>query len=533
MKIRNPSVLAFFIFIFSILYYSIYLKYGISPSDEGYVVNGVIRLMHGKLCGKDFHAYAPGRYYLIALFFKLFGTKLLIQRFIFMVFLSLNVILVFTIARKIMVVYVALIPTFITMLIPGPWHKSIDIFFFLLSLQALINYTNYRNFKNLIILGFISGLALFFRTYIGLFLLCTIPIYIGYIDFTLDQSLSKDIEHILLFVTIMFSSIAPFVVYLIYKSSFLPTLEFYFFEYLDILKYPINIYAGRFPPLIDLLNQPLSWDIIFIYAFPIIYLVSLLVSIVKYKHNDSTEDFFTFLIICFWGIFFFSQVYEEPDIPHLLQAGPVTYILFTYLLYNAGHCFIKKISFRSLGMASVVKYFLSLASFILILFYITTIIAMGKHKGASYYTGSIIIRYSKTVLIKSNRAPVYVPLPLGNYVNEVIEFFNKNSAPKDGLLCLPYLPMFNFLTNRENPTGLDIWFPFTVRGRQEQQRLIEKMSTGITFILFNEPDIKSFSEYAPLIYKYIESHFKIIKQIGPFIIMKFNAPINSIGGGKI
>lgn len=516
---KKTYILAFSIFILSILYYSIYLKYGISLSDEGYIINGVLRVMQGKLCGKDFHAYAPGRYYLIALFFKLFGTNLIIERIVFMIFLSFNTILIFFVARKIMPELVALIPALITMIIPGPWHKAMDIYFFLMSLLTLIKYANYRNLKNLFILGFISGLTLFFRTYLGLFLLFTTPIYIAYINFNLDKSLNKAIKHSILFITIMFCTLLPFALYLIYKSSFLPTLQFYFFEYLDILKYPINIYTSKFPALINLINYPSSFElIIFLYVFCIVYLVSCFALIIKYKHNNYSGEFYTLLLICFWGIFYFCQVYEEPDISHLLQAGPLTYMLFAYLLYNSGYFLLKKMPFHSLLVKSLAKYLLFIMSFILIIFYIIEI--MNKKGSISYYTGSIIIRYSKTVLIKSDKAHVYVQSSLGNDVNRVIEFFNSNSTPKDGLLCLPYLPMFNFLTNMENPTGLDIWFPFTVRGKQEQQKLIKDIATNIHFILFNKPDVQSFRGYAPILYKYIESHFKIIKQIGPFLIMK-------------
>ncbi|MGD9141185.1 MAG: hypothetical protein PVJ42_06545, partial [bacterium] len=71
------------IFILCLVYFLSFVKYGL-PYDEGYLLDGVERVMEGQVIYRDFHhTYAPGRFYLIGAAFGIAGKHIYVERVIF------------------------------------------------------------------------------------------------------------------------------------------------------------------------------------------------------------------------------------------------------------------------------------------------------------------------------------------------------------------------------------------------------------------------------------------------------------------
>ncbi|MBU0754180.1 MAG: hypothetical protein KJ645_03510, partial [Planctomycetes bacterium] len=143
----------------SLLFHSLYFRYGVQNMvDLGVACVDSERLLMGQVPGRDFfEPYGPGRFYLIALAFKLFGPSLLTLSSLCILVLAVKDALVFATARMLMPRPWALYVAGLTILVHGPIHKA-----FLILGSLLILYPALRLIKKPTMpraIGF--GLALF------------------------------------------------------------------------------------------------------------------------------------------------------------------------------------------------------------------------------------------------------------------------------------------------------------------------------------------------------------------------------------
>ena len=78
---RSPTILLCFWSFLGIAYVSSVLLQPAGIYDEGLIVTGAARILHGQVPYRDFYTgYPPGQFYTIAGAFKVFGTDLLAER---------------------------------------------------------------------------------------------------------------------------------------------------------------------------------------------------------------------------------------------------------------------------------------------------------------------------------------------------------------------------------------------------------------------------------------------------------------------
>jgi 4-amino-4-deoxy-L-arabinose transferase-like glycosyltransferase len=72
---------ALLLFVGSFAYLSLFLRYTAIEPDEGIILQGAQRILHGEVLYRDFFSYlTPGSYYLLALLFKVFGNSFAVAR---------------------------------------------------------------------------------------------------------------------------------------------------------------------------------------------------------------------------------------------------------------------------------------------------------------------------------------------------------------------------------------------------------------------------------------------------------------------
>jgi len=78
---RAERLIPLLIFVFSIAYLCIFCRYTSLEPDEGIVLTGADRILHGEVPYRDFFSfYTPGSFYLAALVFRIFGDSLVVAR---------------------------------------------------------------------------------------------------------------------------------------------------------------------------------------------------------------------------------------------------------------------------------------------------------------------------------------------------------------------------------------------------------------------------------------------------------------------
>lgn len=167
------------IVILSYIYYLSYYTYRFPiRTDEGHLVSSTLRVLNGQIPVKDFkQAYAPGRYWLLALLFNFFEPSLAVERLMFIcVMTMINVLMYFAAKRSVSMWFIA-IPLLMVSLIPGVWNKAFINFLLLLNILMIYRYLDRFDRRSLLLCGIVVGLSVYIRQDIAgyaalTFLLC-------------------------------------------------------------------------------------------------------------------------------------------------------------------------------------------------------------------------------------------------------------------------------------------------------------------------------------------------------------------------
>jgi hypothetical protein len=149
--------------VLSVAYYLSYYNAFLNLSDEGFLVNGAVRVLDGQVPLSDFYAYAPGRYYLLASLFVLFGVNLATERLMWVGLMALRNILVFSVSRRLMSPAISLAVALTVMLVPGPWYSTFGSLLIFLHLEVLFRYVERPALERAARCGIVAGVAMYFR----------------------------------------------------------------------------------------------------------------------------------------------------------------------------------------------------------------------------------------------------------------------------------------------------------------------------------------------------------------------------------
>lgn len=148
----------------SLLYYLTYFNYGLDLDDEGFLLFNAASVLEGQWPLADFFSYAPLSYWLLALFFKLFGNGVFSERLLLLLLIFQNIALIYYCAGRILPRIWALLPAAIYACAPGPWYKVFFIWVVLVGLAATLHFAQRPGLWRAALMGVALGLAAITRT---------------------------------------------------------------------------------------------------------------------------------------------------------------------------------------------------------------------------------------------------------------------------------------------------------------------------------------------------------------------------------
>ena len=504
------------ILILGFSYYLSYFNYGIRLSDEGFLVDGAERVLRGQLPISDFISYTPGSYFLLALLFGLFGVNLLVSRFMEICFLLINGLLMFYIGRRLMPSRWALIPSFVLILFPGPWYKVFFAFGLLLPLIALLRFLEKKARARILTVGLTIGIALVFKLEAGFYSLVTV-LMVLFLDHTFGaEGPLFDRKAILGFLKNLFFCSLPcviiivlFLIYYQFRSALIIFFSSLMESYGSTNVSSVIEYFGKPSFLKALTTFHLgSLQHLFFYLILFLYLYFLRRALIHLL-IERRKDFPKFLSVLVMGILSLTYVYNFFGKSHLLQSAAMAYLLFGSVIQSAA----KEQRTRSKVLLIVLVLLLGLY-------------VLDNLKGRDYFlSGSISrlysIRKEGVKPIVSSKGRIFVGKRQFNNINGLIHFFEG----KEGyLLPLSYEPMVNFLTGLENPTRFTILFPASLKDPIRQKQVIEEVEKyKVKYLLIRQPmwvsqDRLGFIKYAPMLYEFILSRYRLEKTIEGYLI---------------
>jgi 4-amino-4-deoxy-L-arabinose transferase-like glycosyltransferase len=99
---RYERQIAGLVFLLSFIYLLIFRRYTAMEPDEGIILQGAQRILHGEVLYRDFFSFfTPGSYYFLALLFKIFGSSILVARTALVFFGGLFSVINYLLARRV------------------------------------------------------------------------------------------------------------------------------------------------------------------------------------------------------------------------------------------------------------------------------------------------------------------------------------------------------------------------------------------------------------------------------------------------
>lgn len=498
-----------------VIFYKLY-DYGLAVYDEGFIVTGAQEILRGRIIYKDFFKeYTPGNFMLPALLFKLFGTNILIERFVMIFVRATSVLLLYLLCSRLSKGFIVFIPPIMLLLAPGPWHKSFIPFFTLLDLYFFCRFIDNLNYYRVIVLGFLTAATIFFRQDIGAFFIVTVLVSIISIPEIKKMARFSIMRLVIVYLFSILFFFTPVIYYFLNKGALNDFINDCF-----ISSWDVRIQTKKFPfPRFDFIsfNQGMSG---FFYYIPIIFFFIILCYIIATRDKENRK---ILLPITVMGLFSFVDIYEAPDHSHLLQLSTPTYLLGAFIsdkIYNN-----KFIYGVAKGTTGLILLFLP-CYFILSL--------LCSPLATNIYSPTPMLLFSKSQKLANPRAPVFLPVNEADAIEKTVNFIKTHFRKNEPVFVIPPSYILSFLSGRENYSSSDFFFSSEFLSQEKKQVLLKRIvNSPPQFIIVDkirmfQPDniqkliyLRSFYKNYPGMFNFVINNYSVYKIFGEYAVLKF------------
>jgi 4-amino-4-deoxy-L-arabinose transferase-like glycosyltransferase len=401
-------------------------------TNEGILVTGAARIVHGQVFARDFfEVTGPGTYYSLAAFFKFLGTSFLAAR-IYLFLMSLGTgLLVYFLARRLCGAYavlpcVILAATYYGQQWPGVSYHVDSNFIALLAVACVVKWTDTKRNSLLLASGILAGLTTFFLQQKGILLVGAILAWL----LIQRQRKAATVSAFSLVAAGYFALVGVVLAYFWSQGALDSLLDanvlwpFTHYGAVNSVPYAQGIllhYWDHWASIQGALKWPqvvaaiLITPFLFVAIVPIVMGLGLLLTAVpgRYYWKAIAPDVVLYWL-CGWAIWL-SEIHRK-DIYHLVFGAPLLIILCIHLL-TASH---KKSARYALQILAVSSAWLAAFNLIGVL---------TAHNVATR-AGSVAMFHNSPTLA----------------------FIDAHVAPGEEMFAYPNCPIYYFLSSTENPT---------------------------------------------------------------------------------
>ena len=516
-------LLPFVLALLSLAVFLSYWDYGIND-DEGYLLGGVTRILDGQVPYRDYHhTYGPGRFYLVAFLFRLFGENLLVVRGLWVALKVATVLLAWFTGRRFLSTGGAAAAALLFIVIPGPWHKSFFHFFLLANLLALGGLSE-RGRGTVAAAGFLAGLTFLFRQDLGIFVVAVYGLL-----FLLGRWTGETPRRAGAYFLFALFPIVPFLIYFAWEGALGAAAE----KVLLAGMRDNRTNALPFPPLF----QPVSGGasglaflllrLLYYLPVPLCVVAGIVGAGRVFRGNRTALPLFLTAVL---GILAFNQSLWRSDLAHLFQSlGP--FWLLAVWSVDAG-ARRRGWPVRAAVFAIPVVVHLALASYASV--YRSP---GGRARVASeklqpippYYTGSIVQVAGPEVRLPYERAPLRTSPDHAGFLRAIGESIDRYSERGDYMLTLPGYQLFYFLFDRVNPTAYVHLRRALDTPGEEERYIADLLGKPTKVVLLREQAIDGKEErrlrvYAGGICDAVEREFERVERFGDLVVYRRKEP---------
>jgi hypothetical protein len=486
------------------VYFLPFMRLLLPRTDEGILIEGAVRTLHGQLLGRDFiEITGPGTFYWLALFFKLFGVTFLASRLELFVSSLGTALSIYFLSRRVCRSYqilpcVLVFATYFGVIWPAISHHVDSNFFALLSVVCVVVWQKGRKNWLLLAAGALAGATVLTLLPKGILLLLAVLTWLGIQHYRRSASLSA-----LLWVSAgCVGVVVPMLGYfwsrgalgeLIYATIVWPSHNYGPAFSVHYASFILDNFTHWVVPM-----QGINWTVglATILLIPFLFVAALpaiLIGLGAWHGIKNAEP----QIILYWlaGTALWLSEIHRKDICHLVFGSPLLIVLCVFYLQarqNRGFNLV-------LQVLAITSVCLAVA---------TLMVALIARPMATR-AGQV-------------RTIVYDP---------VVSAIDEHVPPGAELFIYPYAPMYHFLSATTNPTRYAaVYYNFTFGSRPAFDEVIETLAQHrVKYVLWDRKDEDKLQALFPgsdlkhnIIESYLESHYKPVWTHDGILLMERN-----------
>ena len=480
-----------------------FMRILLSGTDEGTLVYGAVRIIHGQVFARDFfEVMGPGTLYWLALFFKLFGVSFFAARICLFVTSLGTLALMYYLSRRICSRYqalpaVILVALYFSTIWPIVNHHVDSNFFALLSIACIARWQDAGRNLLLAAAGAFAAVTTLVLQPKGLLLLFAMMLWL----LIQQRRRAASFATLAILVAGYGSTIGVVLLYfwsrgalrdLLYVNLVWPYQNY---GTVNAIPYARGLYqywehwivafhgADWLIPLAAILFVPF----LLVAALPV---VALLLGLPRGKDN------FSVAILLYWlcgGALWLSEIHRR-DISHLTSGSPVLIILCVYFLGR----YRSPIANAAMQLLAVSAATLAIAN----LFFALS---------------------ARTIATRAGTVATFRPDP-------VTAFLDSNVPAGTEIFTYPYCPIYYFLSATTNPTRYSLLMYNYNTTSQFQDAIQTLEQRKVRYVVWDtafqkdSADLFTAKSFEPpgglLMEPYLQSHYRVVKQFGGMHIME-------------
>lgn len=456
-------------------YYMAYWNYGFIMNDEGFLLDGVVRFLGGQLPLRDFYSYAPLRYFYYAGWFQFVGAHVMVERFSMMVFGVVVPLMMFLVAWRRLPLLLALIPTGMVMLAPGPWLKFIDTFIPILNLWLMLKFLEKPSSGRLFGCGIVLGASAMIRQDHALLLFVVYMILLWLFVSARDTRISwsnlapSKEKFVRLGVLVPGVCLGTAPVIAVYAArGALPDL---FYGLVTHVSTESTYGFTFFDPLfqIDLSHPIATVSTLFIYLSLGILLLFPIALWRGWRRTGQVDP--TLIAIGLTAAAAYPLTFLHPVFTRLVTTAELCYLLGTF----EGIWLVDRIRQRFQMQPQLRNMAVGLSIVFLMLIPLGFAgIALANN---NIFIGSIATRLGRPLKWDFPNAPIYESIQNTEPIRQVADLIEKETMPGDPIFATADRG-FYFLTGRTNPTKTYFWTTFLDENLSSRQDMLAELEKG-------------------------------------------------------
>ncbi len=514
---RRDFVIAAAIVAGSALFHLLYVNHGVRNwIDLGVAASDAVRIMDGDHWGSDFLApYGPGRYYVTAIWFSVFGTSLFSLNMLYLCLMSVVDLLAWFAARRFLPRHMALGVVILATIAHGPVHKVWIGLFAVLFFLAAIRAFDRRTYGAGFVLGLTGALTGLFRNDVGV---CAAILGILILGTCALRPATKGEPKRARSLTVGFvmgglSVAAPMVILICacgdpawIVESILARISV--FDSVRVADPGLGELFGS-GGAEGLLQGTM---VVLLLAAPFAVAIFGLLGLFAGSRRSRAG---LYLVLGLLGVFLLNQWRLIPRFVRLMQAGPILYLCVVLLFFEARRILARASSARALRAACVAPLTATLL--------LTG--AMGwylwEYTGEQSQDSIAVLRFDEHYM-DTPRARCWAKIKRGGDMDRVVGVVERFTKKGEAIFAGPGCPIVYFLADRPNPTPFADPYLYFLNPDAET-RIITALEERNVRVVVDQPRPiggLSLADAAPRLYNYIQTRFRRCEAVGRYVVLR-------------